>query len=93
MLVISWLSLIFILIQSQNSNLRMVNAIVHIQSEVFYLSETFLEMPSQAQLKKGYNNAVGALNPVELRIEMNYHISPIRYTFMSFFNNINSYLN
>lgn len=93
MSVISWLSLIFILIQSQNSNLRMVNAIVHIQSQVFYLSETFLEMPSQTQLKKGNNNAIGALNPVELRIEMNYHISPIRYTFMSFFNNINSYLN
>lgn len=46
MLVISWLSLIFIFIQCQTSNLRIVNAIIHIQSEFSYLTETFLEMPS-----------------------------------------------
>lgn len=82
MLVISWLSLIFILIQSQISNLRMVHTIIHIQSEFSYLNETFLEMPSQAHPKKSYDNAIGVLDPVELRIEINCHTSPISYPSM-----------
>lgn len=51
---------IFIIVQSRTSTLRMMNAVVHIQDGFSYLSETFLETPSQTHPKKGYNDALGA---------------------------------